>query len=403
MKETTMNSTHRLQPELPAARAHGTPSKTLARLGRTLMLLGALAALGAATPGSAQIASEVAAISFTANKAPVVNAFAFDVYRHLWLYSNVAHANTAAYTYLGSPKGGISGDTGPSAVTYLSGKIQYQYTFVAGADGNLYVCWYNGKWQWANQGKPGVKVTGFPSALLYTDTAGVHIHCFIVGADNNLYDNNWTGRKWSWTNLGNGGALPEAPTCTTCVVRGVRHIHVFATTQSGDLYRCSMINGVWSWSNQGNPDAGAFFTPTLMAASTVSYVNQNSEFIYAFTVGSDGALYVNSFDGHAWSWTNQGSPGTGAQGTAQAVAYSDGAGLKLYCFVNGGGDLYVNYWNSGWHWANQGASQADPTCAVSFNVGGVRQIYAFAVGGTKGAVCNYWNGGQWDWIVFPTP
>jgi hypothetical protein len=43
----------------------------------------------------------------------------------------------------------------PSALTYEETGLQRIYTFVAGSDYQLHVCYWNGsKWQWAAQGQP---------------------------------------------------------------------------------------------------------------------------------------------------------------------------------------------------------------------------------------------------------
>jgi hypothetical protein len=130
--------------------------------------------------------------------------------------------------------------------------------FVTGANGHLFVNYYNGtKWVWRDQGTPtGATVVGTPSAL-YDPTSSNSNVAFVVGSNGHLFSNYYNGKKWVWqdqdaptgelvsstagvSTLYNPGTDPADP--LIAFVMG-------ATT--GDLYENYWNGSAWEWEKLG--------------------------------------------------------------------------------------------------------------------------------------------------------
>ena len=103
-------------------------------------------------------------------------------------------------------------------------------------------------------------------------------------------------------------------------------------------------------------------------------------------------------------------PGRPAQATSindevSTITYNDGV-RKIYTFATGtDGNLYTNYWNGAWHWANMGKPGVDlaSVSAITFSRNGLQQIYVFAAGTDSNLYVNYWNGASWSWLSLGHP
>src|SRR5208337_4864839 len=81
----------------------------------------------------------------------------------------------------------------PGVITYLQGGTQRIYAFDRGANGHLYVNSWNGSaWHGADQGTPaGTTLTGNPGVITYVQGGTQRIYAFDRGANGHLYVNYW--------------------------------------------------------------------------------------------------------------------------------------------------------------------------------------------------------------------
>ena len=92
----------------------------------------------------------------------------------------------------------------PGVITYLQGSTQQIYSFVNASNGHLEVNYWNGSaWQWADQGTPaGTTLTGNPGVVAYQQGGTERIYAFDRGANGHLYVNYWNGSAWNWADQG---------------------------------------------------------------------------------------------------------------------------------------------------------------------------------------------------------
>jgi len=127
----------------------------------------------------------------------------------------------------------------------------------------------------------------------------------------------------------------------------------------------------------------------------VGAVLNGSDYAYAFVVGSDGNLWLNTNDG-GFRWVNLSKPSTAS------ISYSVGvinAGGNPYEFVVGSdGNLWLNNWNgSGWPWTNMGTPSG---VRIDGAVGAVTSSgnpWAAIVGSDGNVWAKYYNGSSWVW------
>ena len=196
----------------------------------------------------------------------------------------------------------------PGVVTYVRGGTQQIYAFEKGDNGNLYVDSWNGSaWHWADQGTPaGTTLTGNPGVITYLQGSTQRIYAFDRGANDNLYVNYWDGSVWHWADQGTPSGVPLAgdPGVVTYVQGGTQRIYAFENGDNGNLYVDSWNGSAWHWADQGTP-AGTTLTGN---PGVITYVQGGAQRIYAFDRGANGHLYVNYWDGSVWHWADQGTP-----------------------------------------------------------------------------------------------
>jgi hypothetical protein len=92
----------------------------------------------------------------------------------------------------------------PVVITYLQGGIQRIYSFENASNGHVEVNYWNGSaWQWADQGTPaGTTLTGNPGVVAYQQGGTERIYAFDRGANGHLYVNYWNGSAWNWADQG---------------------------------------------------------------------------------------------------------------------------------------------------------------------------------------------------------
>jgi hypothetical protein len=138
--------------------------------------------------------------------------------------------------------------------------------------------------------------------------------------------------------------------------------------------------------------------------SAITYPEANQQRIYAFVRDDKGDLSVNYWD-TSWHWANQGVPlGTTVADAPSVISYPAEANKqRIYAFVRGAnGHLGVNYWDTlAWHWADQGVppgtTVADTPGVISYSEVNKQHIYAFVRGANGHLGVNYWDTLAWHW------
>jgi hypothetical protein len=105
--------------------------------------------------------------------------------------------------------------------------------------------------------------------------------------------------------------------------------------------------------NQGKP----FGKNVISDPGVITYLQDGKQKIYVFVRGEDNNLYVNWWNGSAWTWTDQGKPfGKNVISDPDVITYLQDGKQKIYVFVRASdNNLYVNWWSgSAWKWTNQG-------------------------------------------------
>jgi hypothetical protein len=316
-----------------------------------------------------------------------------------------------------------------AAVTYSESGKQRIYVFACGDDGHVYVNYWDGsRWQWADQGTPpGTTAFTGLAAITYREAGTQRIYAFVGGANGHLYVNYWDGSRWQWADQGTppNSSVSLAPGANTfsfiapndLVAR--QQIYVFVSGSNGHLFLNYWNGFQWQWRDQGSPTGSASWLspPGVTSYSTSGRPGVPSErLIYAFVGSSNGHLYVNYWNGATWQWADQGTPpgGFAACTTKPAViTYNEARQQRLYVFTDDGcfssnGHLYVNYWDGNrWQWADQGkpfttaTSKAIWAGATTYAEYGTQHIFAFVRGlradGINELCLNYWNGSWWQW------
>jgi hypothetical protein len=94
-----------------------------------------------------------------------------------------------------------------SVITYAEGaQPQRVYVFYRYTDGTLHVNWWDGShWAWADRGTPPATAVSIePSVITYREgtTQPQQIYAFVRGANGRLYVNWWDGSQWAWADQG---------------------------------------------------------------------------------------------------------------------------------------------------------------------------------------------------------
>jgi hypothetical protein len=298
----------------------------------------------------------------------------------------------------------------PDVITYSEGGTQKIYAFDAGANGHLYVSYWDGKaWHWADQGlAPGTTVASDPSVITYAQGGTQRIYAFSSGANGHLEVDYWDGKQWRWADQGTpaGSTVTLAPSAVTYAQGGTQRIYAFARGSNGHLEVNYWDGSKWQWSDRGEPSNAYINSPP----SAVTYSEGGTQRFDVFARGSDGTnfyrLYKESWDGKQWAWSDQGLPNDTYQFTGSApgvIAYSEGGTERVYAFVRGlPGNLDVNYWDGKqWHWSDRGTlpgiGLVGAPSAITYSQGGAQRIYAFDNASNGRLVVHYWDGKQWHW------
>jgi hypothetical protein len=262
------------------------------------------------------------------------------------------------------------------AITY-SKDVQSQmiYTFGIGTDHHLHAKFWN--WVktvalWADLGAPSgtqaASGVGLTATTYYETGPGKQrIHVFVIGDDQHLHVNSWNGSNWTWYDQGMpSGTTPWSSSAIafyqTPTWRIKRRIYAFGSGQNGHLYVDYWNGSAWTWIDLGTPPGtlvaqheGAI---SKAAPAAITFLKGLKQRVYAFVVGENHHLYVKYWNGAKWAWAAQGTPpGTTVHPSPvpAVITYVQAGEQRIYAFVVGADHhLHVNYWNGTWHWADLG-------------------------------------------------
>jgi hypothetical protein len=219
--------------------------------------------------------------------------------------------------------------------------------------------------QWIGDGKiPGIELMYgigavsypyLPSGLVLTSESGPYINIFVVGVDGLLYMKHWDGARWTWTPQGGPPgtiAMLDNPVFRGCgggvtvyadLATAEQRVAVFVTGKDKNLHVNYLSSSQWKWEKLGYPPTAE---PNGCRVSAITYPSPAGQENLVFSNGTDGKLYMNSWDGVQSTWTTFGPPPTtmAADGPL-AVTYIDPAtgGRRIHVFVTGAdGHIYVN-------------------------------------------------------------
>jgi hypothetical protein len=207
----------------------------------------------------------------------------------------------------------------PGVITYQEGTQPRRiHAFVLGNDKHLYMNYWDGsQWKWADQGTPaGTTVQSGPAVITYREgTQPQRIYAFVGGADGHLYVNYWNGSQWKWVDQGTPTGTAMGPSLAPAVItyrEGTQpqRIYAFVVGTNAHLYVNYWNGSQWKWVDQGTL-SGRQLVFARPAVITYREGTQPQR-IYAFVRGTvppsiKQSLLVNYWNGSHWKWVDQGS------------------------------------------------------------------------------------------------
>ena len=194
------------------------------------------------------------------------------------------------------------------------------YVFTRGTDGNLWLrVWDGTGWYWSNFGK---RITSDPVALVRGDTGSVDFHkirinIFVVGADGKLWELIFNGVSWGWSDTGRAVAFDAQPlilaqgNLASTSAEDVR-ISLFVRGADGNLWLRSWSGTAWYWSNFGMQIIGDPVAHVRGDTSTLE-TRGNKIRVNMFVTGADGKLMESDWNGTAWNASDTRPPRTGVE------------------------------------------------------------------------------------------
>jgi hypothetical protein len=270
------------------------------------------------------------------------------------------------------------------------------YVFLVTTDGHLWVDWFNDSaWSWRDQGFAGI--TPIDAAVGAITFQGYRPYAFVL-AGAQLWVNWWSGSDWLWSNQ-NADTTLNPPATVTKAVGAVATddggIYAFVVGGDGHLWVNSWDSSAWHWKDLGMPDDG------IARGAGVVVVDKTRP--YAFTVTRMGNLMLTWWTGSEWLWRDQNVQGTVGKTVDKTVGAVAVDGTRPYAFVvTNDGNLWVNWYDlsSQWQWYPLG--KPTPSVAIDEGVGSIAvdsasRPYVFVVGDDDHLWVNYWYGGEWTW------
>lgn len=275
-------------------------------------------------------------------------------------------------------------------------------------------------WQWTDQKKPssaiGVRATVGAVAVADASDAASRPYLFVRGYDSNLHLNWWSGTAWQWDDQGTpaGGSVigsVGAVTVQDSASSGQRP-YAFVIGDDSNLHVNSFDGAKWVWNNHDAP--GGRRVREGVGVVTVRDTPSSAERPYAFVIGDDFHLWLNFWTGSVWTWTDLGTPpGHKVSRPIGVTTVRDtpSAGDRPYAFViTEDSTVWANSWSgTAWTWTDQGAPSGQRV-RKGAGVVHVRDTptagerpYAFVIGYDSQLYANVWTGSQWTWEPHNTP
>ncbi len=269
--------------------------------------------------------------------------------------------------------------------------------------------WDGTEWNWSDTGKA---IAGQPAVLLRGDTAhpdqsGVRINLFAQGADGELWEYYFDGGQWSWSDTGlqvAGDPLVNAWGDQRDLSGANLRINVYCRDRSGgELWIRSWDGRSWQWSASG---IGIVGQPAVLLRGDVARPDESGIRINLLARCTDAELREYYFDGTQWSWNDT---GRGVAGDPQLISWGDqrdltGANLRIHVYCRDrSGELWIRSWDgAGWNWSNAGkAIVGQPAVLLRGDVArhdeSKIRINLFAQGADNELWEYYFDGAQWSW------
>jgi hypothetical protein len=184
------------------------------------------------------------------------------------------------------------------------------YTFVTGANGNIYGAeWLEtAGWQWFYYKPPATTAVGQPFTYVTPVDGVYYFHVFVPGADGHLEDMVWDGTYWHFIDTTTAyGGLP-AGYIIGCGAGGAAApdnvtYSFYACGTDGSLANLVWNGYGWFWQNFGKPSTG---TSIISDAGVIGSWQNGVSTTSAFVTGADGRMYITFWNGSLW--VNLGTP-----------------------------------------------------------------------------------------------
>jgi hypothetical protein len=239
----------------------------------------------------------------------------------------------------------------------------WPYAFVHSPDGRLFSRWSpaDEQWYWTEIMPPrGRTVTGAMATVSVKNTprSVERPYAFMRASDGHLWAYWWnTSRRWLWSDLGTppNRSIDAGAIAAIAIKNGsaAQRPQVFIRASDGHLWLLSWTGSAWQWSDLGTPP-GRTVDIGAIGALGIKQSPSAPELPNVFVRGSDARLWRLYRDGAAWTWQDHGAPPSltvdaGAIGVTK-VKNSPGSQERQYAFVRASdGRVWQRYW-IGWKW-----------------------------------------------------
>jgi hypothetical protein len=321
---------------------------------------------------------------------------------------------------MGLPPSNFFNISSPNAITYLDeNNVQRISVFGVGTHSSsqleyrlVSLDWDGNDWTWSDHWAPGIPDMSHvyaPSAITYLDENNIQrIYVFVTGANGHLFVNYWDGVAWQWVDQGvpSGGSISAPSAITYLDDTSRQRTYVFAGAGNGRLFVNYTEGSDWQWA-----DMTLRFGPTSVShPSAITYLDENNnQRIYLFvTSGNPSHLFMLYWNGSGWNWVDQGiPPGSTSVFDPSATTYLDASSRqRTYVFATGSNNRLVVNYSEGfdWQWADMGRPPGTtgivaPNAITYLDTSGNQQIHAFGRGlpDLSHLFSLYFDGFDWYW------
>ena len=243
---------------------------------------------------------------YNQGNAPRVYAFVRGTDGHL--HVNYWDGTQWLWADQGTPTG-TTVHSSPSVITFRAHKITQIHVYAMAENGHLCANYWDGSnWNWTDQGKPtGTTVASRPHVITYKEQDQVMIYTFVKGANGHLYVHYYNG-GWAWADQGTppGTTIAQlSPGVITYRKDNLQRIYAFVIGSNGHLYVNYWNGSIWQWADQGRPPGTLVAETQTQHAGSLTYRKGDLRKIWVFVMGTNHKVYANHWDGNSWSWKDQ--------------------------------------------------------------------------------------------------